>query len=177
MSPEERVHGSNRILTHLLEWHSFVEARCVLLYAPFVNEPDLLSLLEMKFEKSKIFCFPRVHGNELRVHQVQQIGQLIRSENRIREPDPHQCRELALEAIDLAIIPGLAFSELSGIRLGRGAGYYDRMLSEDRFHALATGVCFENQLQTALPTETHDMPMQVILTPQGVIELPSFRSL
>lgn len=73
------------------------------------------------------------------------------------------------------LVPGLAFAP-TGARLGRGAGYYDRFLA--RFLAenetrqdsiLLAGACHSFQIVEALPTESHDIPVDCILTEKGCI--------
>lgn len=77
----------------------------------------------------------------------------------IREPiDPVF---LPLEAIDVMIIPGVAF-DARGNRLGRGGGYYDRLLAA--FDGFTAGVAFAFQLVPCVPTEPHDRSVQVVVT-------------
>ena len=70
------------------------------------------------------------------------------------------------EDIDLVVVPGVAFTE-HGARLGNGAGYYDRFLSET--NALRVAVAFECQIRPDLPTEPHDISMDIIVTEHRVI--------
>ena len=64
-------------------------------------------------------------------------------------------------AIDLAVIPGVAFTP-DGRRLGRGRGYYDRLLA--RFaRAYTIGLAFPFQLLEDIPTEPHDIKLNEIL--------------
>jgi len=72
----------------------------------------------------------------------------------------------ALDPIDVALVPGLGFSE-TGARLGYGAGYYDRWFAS---HPNTTKVafCFECQVLPFVPTESHDVSMDFIITEQSV---------
>jgi 5-formyltetrahydrofolate cyclo-ligase len=63
--------------------------------------------------------------------------------------------------IDLAVIPGVAFDRL-GARLGRGKGYYDRLLSQMP-NAYKIGICFPFQLLERLPSEPHDVLMNEVI--------------
>ena len=65
-----------------------------------------------------------------------------------------------LEDTDLAIIPGRAFTE-SGARMGRGKGYYDRMLKD--LTCPKIGVAFRCQLVDDLPTDSWDIPMDEVV--------------
>ena len=66
--------------------------------------------------------------------------------------------------LDLIIVCGVAFDRLGG-RLGRGGGFFDRLLSTT--NAKKCGVCFDQQLRTAVPMEKHDIKMDMIATPSG----------
>ena len=73
------------------------------------------------------------------------------------------CRQVA--SIDLAIIPGVSFDR-KGNRLGRGKGYYDRLLN--KLNVYKIGICFQFQLtEPGLPTEDSDIPMDEVWTENG----------
>ena len=59
------------------------------------------------------------------------------------------------------LIPGRAFAP-DGARLGRGAGFYDRYLSD--FSGLKIGICFNEQIMGKLPLEKHDIPVNCVVT-------------
>ena len=68
--------------------------------------------------------------------------------------------------LDLIIVPGLGFDSECR-RLGRGAGYYDRLLSESR--AYKVGFCFDEQLLDEVCTEEHDVRMDCVVTERQAI--------
>lgn len=61
------------------------------------------------------------------------------------------------------IVPGVAFT-LSGARLGRGKGFYDKYMSQSGFCASTIGVCYEEQLVPSLPCEPHDITVGEVLS-------------
>jgi len=69
--------------------------------------------------------------------------------------------------LDLALVPGLAFDP-RGRRLGRGSGFYDRLLSQLAPSARIYGVAFAFQVLPALPNEPHDLAVQAVVTELGV---------
>ena len=76
-----------------------------------------------------------------------------------------------LEEPDILLVPLLAFDR-DGFRLGYGGGYYDRALEKMRaknLHMLAFGLAFGEQEIDAVPRESHDQPLDAILTPNGII--------
>ena len=72
------------------------------------------------------------------------------------------CPSVPLNQLDLVFVPGVAF-DFNGRRLGRGKGFYDRLLAEVRGYKC--GVAFEVQVIAAVPEEPHDVRVDSILTP------------
>ncbi len=64
---------------------------------------------------------------------------------------------------DVIVIPGLAFT-LDGERLGQGGGWFDRFLPGRRADCTTIGVCFAAQLVDHLPTDEHDIRLDIVLT-------------
>ena len=79
----------------------------------------------------------------------------------IREPAEH-CRPISLKQLDLILVPGVAFDRI-GRRLGRGRGFYDRLLSS--VTGTKCGVAFDFQVKEQLPEEPHDVRLDCILMP------------
>ena len=75
---------------------------------------------------------------------------------------------MPLNRLDFVLVPGIAF-DLQGRRLGRGKGYYDRLLAEVR--GKTCGVAFDEQIVDEIPVEPHDIHVNCILTPTRWIEL------
>lgn len=71
-----------------------------------------------------------------------------------------------LSVIDMIIIPGIAFDKKRN-RLGRGKGYYDRLLPQ--VTGCKIGICYDCQITDLLPTEKHDIPMNYIISESGII--------
>jgi 5-formyltetrahydrofolate cyclo-ligase len=90
----------------------------------------------------------------------------------IREPS-QGCLNVPLQRLDLVLVPGLGFTS-DGARIGRGAGFYDRLLSGT--NAIRFGVGLDIQIVPQLPVEAHDLPMDYVLTPSGIHEGPVRRA-
>lgn len=80
-------------------------------------------------------------------------------------------KPVSLDRLVGVIVPGLAFDPEGG-RLGRGAGFYDRSLAgcEVPFRGLRVGLAYDFQMRKSVPSEAHDVRMDVIVTDQTVIE-------
>ena len=84
----------------------------------------------------------------------------------VREPQAG-CPEISLTEFDLVLVPGVAF-DLSGNRLGRGRGFYDRILTETT--GVKCGVAYDFQLLEKIPTEPHDATVNFIFTPSRCVK-------
>jgi 5,10-methenyltetrahydrofolate synthetase len=73
---------------------------------------------------------------------------------------------------DVIVVPGLLFSE-SGYRIGRGGGYYDKLLSSWRPKLGCVGLCFDEQVSIEFETQPHDEKMNVIVTEKRIISVNS----
>jgi 5-formyltetrahydrofolate cyclo-ligase len=76
-------------------------------------------------------------------------------------PDP--------SGVDVVIVPGVAFTP-GGARLGQGGGWYDRFLAAVRPDCTSIGVGFEEQVVDALPTEAHDIALDLVVTESGLVD-------
>ena len=74
---------------------------------------------------------------------------------------------MPLSFIDLAMVPGLGFTE-NGHRIGRGMGFYDRFLAQPDFIGRSCGLAFEEQVLESLPVLDHDVPLSMLATDRGL---------
>lgn len=78
---------------------------------------------------------------------------------------------LRVSAMDVLLLPLLAF-DARGTRLGQGGGWYDRMLSHNRFRPYRLGLAYTQQQAGALPREPWDQPLHAVLSERGVQRFP-----
>lgn len=116
-------------------------------------------------------AFPRIAGQEIMFHQAE-WKQLSPGFQGIPEPPA----TAPVVHPDLLLVPLLAVT-LSGVRLGQGRGYYDRALAALRHRqpVLAIGIAWECQIAPALPAEPWDMPLDMIATPQRLVDCRKYR--
>ena len=145
----------------------FAEAGNVLLFVSALpEEPRTVELFDLAYQSRKTVLCPRVdrHARRLSIHRIaDRSSELVPGILDIPEPRPG-LPEVSPATVDWALVPGLAFDE-RGFRLGRGAGYYDRLLPALRPDATCWSICLECQLVRELPTEPHDAPLDGISTP------------
>jgi 5-formyltetrahydrofolate cyclo-ligase len=134
--------------------------RTIAVFAALPGEVDLAELTARHPEWC--WVYPRVAGDALTWHAVADAAvDLTVSTFGIREPSP-TLAAIPLDQIDAFLCPGLAFDRHGG-RLGRGRGFYDRMLADARPGALKVGVCFACQIVQDTCQEPHDMRMDAVV--------------
>ena len=92
--------------------------------------------------------------------------------------EPRQCGDRADRGsrprLDLIIVPAVAFDR-RGNRLGRGKGFYDRLLQKAKCPKI--GIAYHFQLLDEIPAEPHDIPMDKIITEQGILSINNITSI
>ncbi len=135
-------------------------ARTVAMFAALPGEVDLGGVPAMI---DRIWVYPRVVGAELELREVRDFHKdLETGAYGIMEP-MDGLRAVGIAEVDVFLCPGIGF-DASGGRIGRGKGFYDRMLAHARPDALKVGVCFRHQLVDAVVTEPHDVRMDVVIS-------------
>lgn len=160
MRKDEREAASVRICSEIVGSAEWRAAKVVLLYAALPDEVGLDVLFRNAEQCGKRVLLPVVDGNDLRIkvfdpHHVARQGKYG-----ILEPTA-DCPELGNpDEIDLAIIPGRAFTR-DCMRMGRGKGYYDRTLISLR--CLKWGVAFACQIVEMIPADPWDIRLDRIV--------------
>jgi len=138
----------------------------VALFGGLRNEPDLLTgftpWLRERGWRTVLFA---VVGVELVPHEVRTVAEMKRGPLGVWEPV--QTAAVPLHELTLILVPGLAFAASDGARLGRGGGYYDRLLARPEVRARRIGVAFEVQVLTTVPREEHDACVPELVTERG----------
>lgn len=162
LSAEDRREQSAAILEQLEQMQCFREAKTVLLYYPINNEVDVLPLFK-KYKHTKTLLLPVSHRREMTVSPYEGNDKMHRGKFHIPEPTTP-----AYEGeIDLIVVPAVAFDK-TGLRLGRGGGYYDKFLKKHT-RAMLIGVGYDFQLVDQVPAERHDQKVHRIILPSQTI--------
>lgn len=182
MSPEEVTRGSVAAQQRLIESTLWSNAEVILLYAAHNNEVSTDLLLEVAWREERQVLLPRCRrlapknegelgllDGELELARVTRARDLCAGAYGIAEPDPVLCPALDGCAIDLVVLPGVAFDR-KGSRLGFGGGYYDRLLASGRLRdALLLGLAYDWQIKARVPCDPWDKPVQGICTDKEFI--------
>lgn len=147
------------------EWD---RAKTILGFVPGNHEPDINKLLKEAISTGKRICLPQFNPIQTTYSAVLVSNpntDLISGKYGVLEPKAGS-EVIPFGKIDCVLVPGLAFDSTGG-RLGRGGGWFDRMLAEIR--GLRIGVAFSVQLVGNVPVESHDIRMDCLVTAEELI--------
>ena len=144
MTAEDRESFSEEICERVLEMAEWAQAQSAVLFTPLPSEP-MITPLKLDCDARKVVCV--------------NIPQSPKPEHELHLP----------ENIDLVLVPGLAFSNARH-RLGRGGGFFDRLLGGRAANAFKLGVCFSFQIVDVLPTGEHDVIMDAVVTESATLK-------
>lgn len=182
LSAGDRSARSAAICRAIVASEVFRSARSVLGYIATPAEVDVTALMGAALEAGKRVGAPRMDWESRTMWGVEVFEAQFQTEvRRHGVSEPLEGPPMAVEGIDLIIAPGVAF-DLSGGRLGRGAGYYDRFLelwrgARDRAdpevspeaRGSVIGVCFGVQIVERVPRESHDALMDGVASEGGLM--------
>jgi 5-formyltetrahydrofolate cyclo-ligase len=152
--------ASESIRTSIASLPRWQAARTLAAFVALPGEPDLAPFYWIPGRR---LLLPRVEGEFLVFHEVREPTELIRGAFGVMEPKADICPAVDPAESDIIFVPGLAFTH-DGERLGRGRGYYDRMLDRLPRTVLRVGVCFAPQIVASLPSEAHDREVDVVVS-------------
>ena len=161
---------SRLIQAQALRLPQYLAAKAVALYSPIENEVDTAAILADALERKKQVFYPRI-GDEDRPCFIEISSPLELCPGRfgILEPAGAKCASLALLENSIIFVPGVTF-DLCGHRLGRGGGWYDRLLKRLTNQALFVGLAYEFQLVEQVATAKWDQDVHYVITEKRVID-------
>lgn len=164
LSDAEKTQAADEVFDQLEKTAAFMMADNILMYHSLPDELSTLRFLK-KWNGRKHFFLPRVNGVNLDILPYEET-RLELGSFQIEEPTGDNIADV--DDIELMIIPAVAFDRKRN-RLGRGKGFYDRLLASSR--ATKIGVGYEFQLLDELPAEEHDVPMDIVITQKTIIRM------
>jgi 5-formyltetrahydrofolate cyclo-ligase len=167
-SDELRAELSLRASDRLLRLPFIAQASTIAFYAAVGSEADPSSAIEACKAAGKRVVFPRCSGEGRVLHfAAATLDELVPGTHRTREP-PAVAPPVSPGEIDCIVVPGVAF-DLHCRRLGRGGGFYDATLAAFSTRASRIGFAFDAQVVSVVPSEGHDIPMDVVVTDARVL--------
>lgn len=144
----------------------FKSSKNIFVYISVQNEPPTDGIIREALTQSKNVFVPKCLGKGImKAVRIESTDDLVPGYMSIPEPKD-DTKTHSEEEIDLAIVPCVtATNNLE--RLGHGGGYYDRFL-ENR-DAFRLCLCYEKIIQSEIPTDSHDLMMDFVLTEESEI--------
>ena len=156
---EEKLRRSETVMAQVEQLEVFQRARTVLMYWSMDDEVQTHRFVE-RWYRDKVVLLPCVDGDDLRLRQYTGPECLVAGEQfGIGEPTGPEWTALDEELI---VVPGVAFDR-TGNRMGRGRGFYDRLLKSTP-NAVKIGVAYEFQMLEEIPVEPHDVKMDIVIS-------------
>lgn len=152
---------SDCIQAFLLDDDAVIKSKTILLYYSLPDEVATHKLID-ELADEKLVLLPVVCGEDLKLRVYNH--DMFEGSFHIMEPNGEEYTDY--DNIDLVIVPGVAFDKKRN-RLGRGKGYYDRLLPQIK--AKKIGVCFGFQIVDDIPCEKHDIAMNAVVTENGYL--------
>lgn len=161
---ETRAVASEKVCRHLLAHPVWQKAGAILFYSPLQDELDISPLWLAALQAGKTIALPRFLS-ETEGYVACELPHLSHAlppgKFGIAEPGSDS-RVVPVNQLDLVLVPGVAF-DMTGHRLGRGKGFYDRLL--ETAPGTKCGVAYDEQVRPEIPVEPHDVVLNYLVTP------------
>ncbi len=158
---------SQLVCHKLIQLAEYRNAKTVLWYLDCRSELRTRHIFPTLLTSNQTIVIPYCEGRELYLWHLYSLDELAPGRFGILEPIRERRREkqrtVNIQQIDLVIVPGVGFDRC-GHRLGNGAGYYDRLLSQARSDTLFIAPCYQCQIFDDIPVDCNDVRMHKILT-------------
>lgn len=171
LSRKELKQKYQAIEEQLFGFANFLEAQTAMFYISQSNEVDTRPILKRCIQATKQIILPLFNpeNNGARLFRLYNIETDLKTgPNNIVGPDPDRCKLVDMDAIDIAIIPGIAFDEKGG-RLGDGTGRYDRIIPKLPVTTRKVAFAIEDQMVAQVPMDSHDKYVDIIITDKRII--------
>ncbi len=162
ISKAEKDFAADNVFSTLFGIDEWENARKILFYYSLPDELQTAKYLDIA-SKSKDTYLPRVNGDILELIKYEPHSIDVGAFNIF---EPTSDKKININDIDISIVPAVAF-DMFGNRIGRGRGFYDRLLINT--NVLKIGIAYDFQLLEHLPIEQHDIKMDMIITPNNIL--------
>ncbi len=163
-SPAARLKKSERIGRRLQCLELYRRAKRILCYVAVDGEVETRPILAQALADGKQVAVPVTNPRRKTIlpGKIRNVARDLTRRGAFGIPEPKR-RPVPLKALDLVIVPGVAFDR-QGRRLGRGGGYFDRFLARIPASVPRVGLAFRFQVVKSLPRESHDQPVSRVIT-------------
>lgn len=169
LTAAETAQASRKIISRFFALEEVRLAERLGLYAAFQNEVATAPIFTRAHALRQEIYYPAVDRSTqtLSFYRVRDLKELKPGFAGILEPDTGGNRLARIDYLNLIVVPGVAFDR-RGVRLGRGEGYYDRLLAG--YHGLKIGLAYEFQVVEELPAGPSDQRLDLVITEERVLK-------
>lgn len=170
------VAQSDKMAEQLFIWPYYQRAKVIMLFLPMPDEPQMAKIIEDCWKQGKIVCVPhmREQFGIMDAASIESFNDLVKGRFNLSVPNPASLKIIDPTLIDLILVPGVGF-DLSGNRLGMGAGYYDRFIPKAP-QAILVGTVLSSHIIENIPQDKYDRPVHYLLTENKIIKCGSFNT-
>lgn len=162
LNDDERRSAAAQVFTLLEKTAAFMMSDAILMYHSLPDELSTLSFID-KWQSHKRFYLPRVNGANLEILPYNRTKLHLGAFN-IEEPIGDETTDMS--EIEMVVVPAVAYDR-RGNRVGRGKGYYDRLLKDTK--AIKIGVAYDFQIVDDIDTDPFDVAVDYVITERGII--------
>lgn len=169
---ENKDELSRAICDRFVALPEYQRARTAMFYVDVRTEVRTRQHLPAALRHDKRIVVPWCNdAGELELFHLESMDELAEGMYKILEPRGElrhlPAKQVPVEELDIVMVPGVAFDR-RGARMGHGKGYYDKLLEHARADAPLVALAFECQLFPEIPTQEHDVFMDMIITEAAV---------
>jgi 5-formyltetrahydrofolate cyclo-ligase len=166
LTSEEQQSFSRAIQERLFGLYEYQACKRIFTFISFQAEVDTCPMITRAWRDQKRVFVPKAEQNRMEFYEIHSFDHLIKSQFGVLEPPVNEeTRYVGDKEAKLMILPGLAFDR-TGNRIGYGAGYYDRFLSQhEHDHFTKIAVAYDFQVLEQIMAEEYDVKADILLTP------------
>jgi 5-formyltetrahydrofolate cyclo-ligase len=163
---------SKKIKKNFFSLPQLKSAKKIMAYASMRKEIETFDLMEELLDQGYLLYLPFTKKDiiDLGTAEVNDLDRdLKEGVYGVQEPVAKIRNEAVPDDLDLIIVPGACFTN-DGYRIGYGGGYYDSFLTKHGAGAVKVGFCYEQFILNSIPIEEHDVPVDIIITENEIIQ-------
>ncbi len=161
---------SARLTAHLQQLTTDLGARSLSAYLSLPEEPDTRPFLRWTAEQGLTVLLPIARDDGLLDWAPYDGADEEADILGMPTPTSELLGPIAINDVDLILVPAAAVDR-TGMRMGWGRGYFDKTLGSMENSPPVYAVIFDDELVDAVPRERHDMPVNGVVTPSGIVTL------
>jgi 5-formyltetrahydrofolate cyclo-ligase len=170
LDPQDWAVLGGSVQARALGFGPYRSADVVALYSAIQNEVPTDAIRQDSLSTGKRVFYPKLAGaNSVELAEIRSVADLAAGRLGMDEPVRAPSRLGADHETAVVFVPGLVFDSF-GNRLGRGIGWYDRLINKTGRTAVFVALAYEFQLVANVPTESWDEKVDYIITENRVID-------